>query len=306
MSAEQQPCSKASHKLLRQPWTLGVTSVRMGRGLCPGENSSAMTCKLASPTTVLRTLGRLFAKSGITQTFPPKTSCAASPVASFCIRPNPTGFHAGTAAGTASSSSSPTTSASSIILREEELTIRPTPLHLPAAPVPAPTQDAPPPPAPCPGAARARFALGMPPLPPGLPPSSEPQAASHPKAEPWAAPPAASPPSKAPPPHSGQPPSPASPFSPSSPASPAAPPPNRRPFNAFHTSAPPPQSSQASEDTASDTSDGPPPWDQPVEVDSMAEVKYQGPVTIHQMIDPVPGPSFDDVANAKSKCIPVS
>ena len=135
MSAEQQPCSKASHKLLRQPWTLGVTSVRMGRGLCPGENSSAMTCKLASPTTVLRTLWRLFAKSGITQTFPPKTSCAASPVASFCIRPNPTGFHAGTAAGTASSSSSPTTSALSIILREEELTIRPTPLHLPAAPV---------------------------------------------------------------------------------------------------------------------------------------------------------------------------
>ena len=33
----------------------------------------------------------------------------------------------------------------------------------------------------------------------------------------------------------------------------------------------------------------------------MAEVKYQGPVTIHQMIDPVPGPSFDDVANAMPK-----
>ena len=171
---------------------------------------------------------------------------------------------------------------------------------------PAPTQDAPPPPAPSPGVARARFALGMPPLPPGLPPSSEPQAASRPKAEPWATPPAASPPteappSKAPPPHSGPPPSPASPFSPSSPASPAAPPPNRRPFNAFHTSAPPQQYSRVPEDAASDTSDGPPPWDQPVEVDSMAEVKYQGPVTIHQMIDPVPGPSFDDVANAMPK-----
>ncbi|CAE7771885.1 unnamed protein product, partial [Symbiodinium microadriaticum] len=47
------------------------------------------------------------------------------------------------------------------------------------------------------------------------------------------------------------------------------------------------------EDTASDTSDGPPPWEQPVEVDNMAEVKYQGPVTIHKMIDPVPGPSFE-------------
>ena len=35
---------------------------------------------------------------------------------------------------------------------------------------PAPTQDAPPPPAPSPSVARARFALGMPPLPPGLPP----------------------------------------------------------------------------------------------------------------------------------------
>ena len=33
----------------------------------------------------------------------------------------------------------------------------------------------------------------------------------------------------------------------------------------------------------------------------MAEVKYQGPVTIHQMVDPVPGPSFDDVANAMPK-----
>ena len=33
----------------------------------------------------------------------------------------------------------------------------------------------------------------------------------------------------------------------------------------------------------------------------MAEVKYQGPVTIHQMIDPVPGPSFDDVASAMPK-----
>ena len=51
------------------------------------------------------------------------------------------------------------------------------------------------------------------------------------------------------------------------------------------------------EDTASDTR----PWDEQVEVDSMAEVKYQGPVTIHQMVDPVPGPSFDDVANAMPK-----
>ena len=33
----------------------------------------------------------------------------------------------------------------------------------------------------------------------------------------------------------------------------------------------------------------------------MAEVKYQGPVTIHKMIDPVPGPSFEDQANALPK-----
>ena len=33
----------------------------------------------------------------------------------------------------------------------------------------------------------------------------------------------------------------------------------------------------------------------------MAEVKYQGPVTIHKMIDPVPGPSFEDQANAMPK-----
>ena len=121
------------------------------------------------------------------------------------------------------------------------------------------------------------------------------------KAEPLATPPAASSPSKAPSPHIGPPPSPASPYSPSSPASPAAPPPNIRPVNAFQTSAPPPQASPAPEDTASDTSDGPPPWDQQVEVDNMAEVKYQGPVTIHKMIDPVPGPSFEDLANAMPK-----
>ena len=166
---------------------------------------------------------------------------------------------------------------------------------------PAPTQDAPPPPAPSPSVARARFALGMPPLPPGLPPSSEPQAASHPTAEPLATTTAAPPPHKAPPARTGPPPSPSSPFSPSSPASPAMPPPNRRPFNAFQTSAPTPHAPPVPEDTASDTSDGPPPWDQQVEVDSMAEVKYQGPVTIHQMVDPVPGPSFDDVANAMPK-----
>ena len=166
---------------------------------------------------------------------------------------------------------------------------------------PAPTQDAPPPQAPSPSVAKARFALGTPPLPPGLPPSSEPQAASHPTAEPLATTTAAPPPHKAPPARTGPPPSPSSPFSPSSPASPAMPPPNRRPFNAFQTSAPTPHARPVPEDTASDTSDGPPPWDQQVEVDSMAEVKYQGPVTIHQMVDPVPGPSFDDVANAMPK-----
>ena len=36
MNAEQQPCLRACRRLLRQPWTLGVTLDRMGRGLCPG------------------------------------------------------------------------------------------------------------------------------------------------------------------------------------------------------------------------------------------------------------------------------
>ena len=67
------------------------------------------------------------------------------------------------------------------------------------APAPPATQDAPPPPAPSPSVARARFALGMPPLPPGHPPPSEPRATSPPTAEPRATSPAASPPSKAPP-----------------------------------------------------------------------------------------------------------
>ena len=141
----------------------------------------------------------------------------------------------------------------------------------------------------------------MPPLPPGHPPPSAPRATTPSTAEPRATTPAATPPSKAPPPHLGPPPSPASPYSPSSPASPAAPPPNRRPFNAFQTTESTPQAPHTPEDTDSDTSDGPPPWEQPVEVDNMAEVKYQGPVTIHKMIDPVPGPSFEDQANALPK-----
>ena len=129
-NAGQQPCLRAFRRLLRQPWTLGVTLVRMGRGLCPGENSSAMTCRLAFPTTASRTSWKPFAKSGITLTFLPKMSCAVSLEASFYIRPKPAGFPVGIAAGTASSSSSRTTLVSSIILREEELTTRPTPLHL--------------------------------------------------------------------------------------------------------------------------------------------------------------------------------
>ncbi|OLQ07317.1 hypothetical protein AK812_SmicGene9322 [Symbiodinium microadriaticum] len=135
----------------------------------------------------------------------------------------------------------------------------------------------------------------------GHPPPSAPRATTPSTAEPRATSPAASPPAKAPPPQLGPPPSPATPYSPSSPASPAAPPPNRRPFNAFQSSESTPQAPHMPEDTDSDTSDGPPPWEQPVEVDNMAEVKYQGPVTIHKMIDPVPGPSFEDQANALPK-----
>ena len=66
-----------------------------------------------------------------------------------------------------------------------------------------------------------------------------------------------------------------------------------------------------SEDSDSGSSDGPPPWEQPVEVDTMAGVKYQGPVTIHAMVDPDPGPSFEDQENAlpkrdKTRCSPGS
>ena len=89
---------------------------------------------------------------------------------------------------------------------------------------------------------------------------------------------------------------------PSSAASPAEPPPNRSRYNAFQSSEQnTPSGPHMSEDSASDTSDAPPPWEQPVEVDNMAEVKYQGPVTIHTMVDPVPGPSFEDQANAMPK-----
>ena len=244
MSAEQQPCSKAFRRLLRQPWTLSVILVRMGRGLCPGETSSVMTYRLASPATASRTSWKQFARSGTTLTSPLRMLCAASPVASSCTRPNLAGFPVGIALVTVNSSSSPTTSVSSTTSHAAELIIRPSPLRLRAAPVaaapapPAPTQDAPPPPAPSPSVAKARFALGMPPLPPGLPPSSEPQAASHPTAEPLATTTAAPPPHKAPPARTGPPPSPSSPFSPSSPASPAMPPPNRRPFNAYTTGTP--------------------------------------------------------------------
>ncbi|OLQ14331.1 hypothetical protein AK812_SmicGene1531 [Symbiodinium microadriaticum] len=80
------------------------------------------------------------------------------------------------------------------------------------------------------------------------------------------------------------------------------PPPNRSRFNAFQAAEKnTPSGPYMSEDSASDTSDLPPPWEQPVEVDNMAEVKYQGPVTIHTMVDPVPGPSFEDQANAMPK-----
>ncbi|CAE7450992.1 unnamed protein product [Symbiodinium microadriaticum] len=83
---------------------------------------------------------------------------------------------------------------------------------------------------------------------------------------------------------------------------PRDPPPNRRPFNAFQAAEnTTPSIPNMSEETASDTSDGPPPWEQQVEVENMAEVKYQGPVTIHTMVDPVPGPSFEDQANALPK-----
>ncbi|CAE7695123.1 unnamed protein product [Symbiodinium sp. KB8] len=91
-------------------------------------------------------------------------------------------------------------------------------------------------------------------------------------------------------------------YSLSSPASPIDPPPNRRKFNAFQSAEETKQSGPAmSEDSDSDSSDGPPPWEQPVEVDNMAGVKYQGPVTIHAMVDPVPGPSFEDQENALPK-----
>ena len=60
----------------------------------------------------------------------------------------------------------------------------------------------------------------------------------------------------------------------------------------------------ASPDTDSsgtDDSGAPPPWDDPIEVDTMSGVKYQGPVTILEMVDPEPGPSLEDQENALPK-----
>ena len=67
-------------------------------GALPGENSSAMTCRLASPTTALRTSWKPYEMSGIILTFQPKMSCAASLVASSCTLPKPAGFPVGIAA----------------------------------------------------------------------------------------------------------------------------------------------------------------------------------------------------------------
>ncbi|OLQ12816.1 hypothetical protein AK812_SmicGene3231 [Symbiodinium microadriaticum] len=108
--------------------------------------------------------------------------------------------------------------------------------------------------------------------------------------------------SKSPPPQLNTQPPPEAQHSPTSPASPADPPPNRRKFNAFQL-AEEEQPSGPAMSVASDSnsSDGPPPWEQPVEVDNMAAVKYRGPVTIHAMVDPVPGPSFEDQENALPK-----
>ena len=135
MSAEQQPCSKAFRRLLRQPWTLSVILVRMDRGLCPGETSSVMTYRLASPATASRTSWKQFARSGTTLTSLLRMLCAASPVASSCTRPNLAGFPVGIALVTVNSSSSPTTSVSSTTSHAAELIIRPSPLRLRAAPV---------------------------------------------------------------------------------------------------------------------------------------------------------------------------
>ena len=167
-------------------------------------------------------------------------------------------------------------------------------------------------PGPASSIANARFGLGMPPLPPGHSPPSEPRASTSHTAEPWAttstaapsAPSAPVPKSKAPPPHIQEPPPTDSLYSPSSSASPTGPPPNQQRFNAFQTAEGEkktlPTMSEASSSDA-EASDGPPPWEESVEVDTMAEVKYQGPVTIHEMIDPEPGPSFEDQENALPK-----
>ena len=178
MNAERQPCLRACRRLLRLPWTPGVTLDRMSRGPCPGGNSSVMTCRQASPTTALRTSWKPFEMSGITLTSLPKMSCAASLEASFCTRPKSAGFPVGIAARTASSSSSPTTSASSHFARGGA--------HNPSDPPPppgsssmvsgdapappAPTQDAPPPPALCPQRSQGPFRSWHAPSPSRSPP----------------------------------------------------------------------------------------------------------------------------------------
>ena len=140
-----------------------------------------------------------------------------------------------------------------------------------AAPAPpTPTQDAPPPSGPSSSVAKARFALHT--------PSSEPRASTTHTAKPRATATTAtsSPPKSNAPPcqvHTQLATDPVP--SPSSPASPTDPPPNRRRFNAFQSEEEAKHARPTlSEDSDLDTSsDGPPPWEQPVEVDNMAEVK---------------------------------
>ena len=199
MNAGRPPCCRACRRQLRLPRTPGVTLGKMRRGPCPVGNSSVTMCRQASPITVLRTLWRPFGMSGITLTSRPKMSCAAFP-RGLILHPTKTGWlscrhcskngkflefpndigvkHHFARGGAHNPVDSPPPPGSSSMATGD------------APAPPTPTQDAPPPPAPFPSVARARFALGMPPLPPSHPPPSAPRATTPSTAEPRATSPA--------------------------------------------------------------------------------------------------------------------
>ena len=69
-------------------------------------------------------------------------------------------------------------------------------------------------------------------------------------------------------------------------------------WQCINMSGPQRSASPDTDSSGTDDSGAPPPWDDPI---TMSGVKYQGPVTILEMVDPEPGPSLEDQENALPK-----